>query len=291
MTSPRPLTISVITPSFRQPEWLRLCAASVADQKGEGFAVEHIVQDSLSGPEVAEVLKPFPNVRLFSEKDEGMYDAVNRGWERATGDILCWLNCDEQYLPGALEQVADYFRQHPETEVLFADVVVVNTSGEYVCSRQVLVPLLYHTWVCHLGAPSCATFFRADLIKKRGFTLNTHWKAVGDADLIVRLLRAKVCMRVLRSYLSVFVDTGENLSLRPVALRECEALASEAPRWAQALRRFWVILHRVRRLLRGLYKLQYFVCNLYVLSNPNQRVRLEVPHPTFHWKGRVDWKS
>ena len=128
MNSPLPVTISVVTPSYRQPEWLRLCAASVADQRGEGLTVEHLVQDSLSGPEIAEALRPYPGAQLFSEKDEGMYDAINRGWERASGDILCWLNCDEQYLPGALNAVAHYFRQHPDTEVLIADALVVDTA-------------------------------------------------------------------------------------------------------------------------------------------------------------------
>ena len=286
-----PLTISVITPSYRQLEWLRLCAASVADQSGEGLVVEHIVQDSLSGPEIAEAVQPFPKVKLVSEKDEGMYDAINRGWEKATGDILCWLNCDEQYLPGALAQVAEYFRRHPETEVLFADAFVVNPEGKYLCSRQALVPLLYHSWICHLGTLSCATFFRRDLIKERGFTLDTRWKSVGDADLIVRLLRAGVTMRVLRSYLSVFVDTGENMSLRPVALREMEAIAKEAPTWAQMLRRFWVVLHRVRRMLRGLYRVKPFSADIFTQARPAQRIHLDVTQPTFHWKGRVDWRS
>ena len=291
MNSMRPLTISVVTPSYRQPEWLRLCAASVADQTGDGLVVEHIVQDSLSGPEIAEVIQHFPNAKLVSEKDAGMYDAINRGWQKATGDILCWLNCDEQYLPGALAQVADYFRRHPETEVLFADAFVIHPSGEYNCSRQVLVPLLYHTWICHLGTLSCATFFRRDVIMEQGFTLDPRWKSVGDADLIVRLLRARVTLRVLRSYLGVFVDTGENMSLRPVALREMAELAATAPRWAQALRRFWVILHRVRRLLCGLYSLKPFSAEIYTQASPQKRTHLDVPHPTFHWKGRVDWRS
>jgi len=287
----RPLTISVVTPSYKQPEWLRLCAASVADQSAAGLIVEHIVQDSLSGPEIAEALRPFPKAQLVSEKDAGMYDAINRGWEKASGDILCWLNCDEQYLPGALAQVADYFRRHPETEVLFADAFVVDTSGNYSCSRQVLKPLLYHSWICHLGTLSCATFFRRDLVKERGFTLDTRWKSVGDADLLVRLLRARVEMRVLRSYCSVFVDTGENMSLRPIALREMAAIAAEAPRWAQFLRRFWVVLHRVRRMVRGLYRPAPFSADIYTPSSPAQRVHLEITRPTFHWKGRVDWRS
>jgi glycosyltransferase involved in cell wall biosynthesis len=287
----KPVTISVITPSYKQAEWLRVCAASVADQSGEGLVVEHIVQDSLSGPEVTEALRPFPNVKLVSEKDAGMYDAINRGWEKATGDVLCWLNCDEQYLPGALAEVADYFRQHPETEVLFADAFVVNPAGKYICSRQVLVPLLYHSWICHLGTLSCATFFRRDLIKERGFTLDTRWKSVGDADLIVRLLRAHVNMHVLRKYLSVFVDTGENMSMQPVALDEMERQAHEAPAWAQSLRRFWVVMHRVRRMLSGLYRVAPFSTDIYTLASPQQRVHLDVPNATFHWKGRVDWRS
>ncbi len=65
----KPLTISVITPSFRQADWLRLCAASVADQSDDGMIIEHIVQDSMSGPEVAEALHAFPRARLVSEKD------------------------------------------------------------------------------------------------------------------------------------------------------------------------------------------------------------------------------
>ena len=288
---PRPLKISVVTPSYRQPEWLRLCAASVADQTGDELIIEHIVQDSLSGPEIAEVLKPFPNVKLASEKDQGMYDALNRGWEKATGDILCWLNCDEQYLPGALARVADYFRQHPDTEVLFADAFVVNTTGDYICSRQVLVPLLYHSWICHLSTLSCATFFRRDLVKERGFMLDTRWKSVGDADLIVRLLRSGVKMHVLRDYLSVFVDTGENLSLRPIGLREMAALASEAPAWAQALRRPWVLIHRLRRMFSGLYRVKPFSADIYTLNSPDRRVHLDITEPTFHWKGRVDWRS
>ena len=291
MSDVKPITISVVTPSYKQPEWLKLCAASVADQVGESLTVEHIVQDSLSGPEIAEALKPLPNARLYTEKDTGMYDAINRGWEKATGDVLCWLNCDEQYLPGALGKVADHFRANPETEVLFADAFVINGQAQYVCSRQVLKPLLYHSWICHLGTLSCATFFRRDLVKARGFMLDTRWKSVGDADLIVRLLRKRVEMRVLREYLGVFVDTGENLSLSSKALAEMDALAREAPDWAQALRRYWVVLHRVRRMARGLYSPKPFAAEFYTPESPRQRVRLDVAKPTFHWKGRVDWRS
>ena len=81
-----PVRVSIVTPSFRGAQWLPLCIASVADQ--EGVAVEHIVQDSCSDDGTQEILAREPRVRAFIEKDRGMYDAVNRGLTRATGDVL-----------------------------------------------------------------------------------------------------------------------------------------------------------------------------------------------------------
>ena len=283
------MRISVVTPSYKQPEWLRLCVASVADQKTSGVEIEHIVQDSLSGPEIADAISSFPQVKLVSEKDQGMYDAINRGWGRATGDILCWLNCDEQFLPGALQAVADYFESHPEVDVLFADTVVVDGEGDYLCSRQVLVPQLYHTWICRLMTLSCSTFFRRKLLVENGGLLDPRWKDLGDAELIVRLLRANVNMGVLRQYLSAFADTGDNRNLKPLAQKERRDLTAQAPGWVQPLWMLWTFLHRLRRLANGLYWLRSFSYAIYTKASPAQRVQHGVPHPTFLWKARMKW--
>jgi glycosyltransferase involved in cell wall biosynthesis len=263
---------SIVTPSYQQPMWLRLCAASVADQGAPGIEVEHIVQDSLSGPEIAEAVKDFPGLKLVSEKDKGMYDAINR---------------DEQYLPGALKEVADYFRAHPETEVLFADAIIVDNDGAYVCSRPVLTPQLYHTWTCHLQTFSCSTFFRRDLMKKRGFMLDAGWKDLGDADLIIRMLRGGARMDTLRRYTTTFVDNGENRNLQPTARKEREALTGQAPLWVQRLRPFWVLLHRLRRMWHGVYSVKPFAYQIYTQASPRARVSFQVSKPTFYWSARM----
>jgi glycosyltransferase involved in cell wall biosynthesis len=85
--------VSVITPSYNGWPLTRLCVASVADQ---GVDLEHIIQDAGSTDETASALQPDQRVRFFQEKDRGMYDALNRGFDRATGEILGWLNCDER---------------------------------------------------------------------------------------------------------------------------------------------------------------------------------------------------
>src|SRR5574339_629315 len=117
------MRFSVITPSFQNSTWLKLCVASVADQ---GVAVEHIVQDAGSTDGTLDWLQTDPRVRLFVERDSGMYDAINRGLQRASGDVLAYLNCDEQYLPGALQSVTEFFVSHPSVDVVFGDFVVVN---------------------------------------------------------------------------------------------------------------------------------------------------------------------
>ena len=94
--------ISIVTPSYRRSAWLKLCIASVADQP---VGAEHIVQDAGSDDGTLDWLPRDSRVKVFVEKDQGMYDGVNRGLRRAGGDILAYLNCDEQYLPGALSTV------------------------------------------------------------------------------------------------------------------------------------------------------------------------------------------
>src|SRR6516225_10353465 len=121
------MKFSIVTPSFKNSEWLKLCIASVADQ--QGVELEHIVQDSCSDDGTGDWLPHDSRVKAFIEKDGGMYDAVNRGYRRATGDILAYLNCDEQYLPGALATVGKFFESNPEVDVVFGDCVIVDAKG------------------------------------------------------------------------------------------------------------------------------------------------------------------
>src|SRR5206468_775583 len=133
------------------------------------------IQDAGTGPELEEWTPGQPNLKLYVEKDRGMYDAINRGLRRATGEILAYLNCDEQYLPGTLSFVADLFARHPDVDVAFGDVVVVDPDGKYICSRQALPPRLYHTWVCTLPVFTAATFFRRRILDQHKLYFDESW--------------------------------------------------------------------------------------------------------------------
>ena len=275
---------SIITPSFRQLGWLKQCAASIADQ--QGVTLEHIVQDAGSGPELEAWATTQPGLQLFVEKDRGMYDAVNRGLRRAKGEFLSYLNCDEQYLPETLAEVARFFDSHPHIDVLFGNAVVVNEKGAYICSRPVVLPKLMHTNVCTLGVFTAATFFRRSLIDKHQLFFDDAWRATGDAVWVLELIRRGIKMAVIRRFMSTFTDTGDNLILATNSLDEQRRLRESAPRWAQKLSSLWILLFRLRRLLAGVYWPKPLRYAIYTETSPTQRQDFNVEKPTFRWPGR-----
>ena len=276
------MRFSIITPSFRNSKWLKLCIPSVADQ---GVELEHIVQDSCSDDGTQHWLPLDRRVKAFIEKDAGMYDAVNRGLRRATGDICAYLNCDEQYLPGALSAVHDFFNRNPSTDVVFADVVINDPQGRYLCHRKAVLPGKYHTWIsANLAILTCATFFRRKILDENGMFFNPKLKDVGDGEWVMRLIDQRVSMGILRRFTSTFTETGDNMNTRPNALREKSELIASAPEWARRCRSLIIGHYRLRKLLAGAYRQSPFRYEIYAESSPLVRVPFEALHPTTRWR-------
>lgn len=277
------MRFSVITPSFRSSDWLKLCIPSVADQT---VKLEHIVQDSCSDDGTQEWLPKDERVRAFVEKDKGMYDAVNRGLRRAAGDVLSYLNCDEQYLPGALLKVQQYFEANPKVEVVFADTVIVDANGDYICHRQASLPGKYHTLVSsNLSVFTCSTFFRRSVIDLYGLFFNAALKDLGDADWARRLLEKGTKMGLLGEFTSAFADTGMNMNLLPNARREERQMFESAPVWARRAKRIIILHYRLRRLLSGHYRrMAPFSYAIYTKASPKARVLKNAAKPTYRWR-------
>ncbi len=108
-------TISVVTPSFNQGQFLEAAMRSVLLQ---GYPnLEYIVLDGGSTDQSVPVIEHYAShlAHWHSAPDDGQSDAIARGFERASGDVLCWLNSDDLLLPGALWHVAEMFRQREPT--------------------------------------------------------------------------------------------------------------------------------------------------------------------------------
>jgi glycosyltransferase involved in cell wall biosynthesis len=275
---------SIITPSFRNSNWLKLCIASVADQEGVEF--EHIVQDSCSDDGTQDWLPHDSRVKAFIEKDSGMYDAVNRGYRRATGDILAYLNCDEQYLPGALKAVQTFFEANPGVEVALAQSLVTDGEGKYVCHRHLLKPHPQGMWY-RFPILTSSIFIRRRVIHERGIIFDTRWRDFGDFHWLLALVKNKVPMKVCNDLTSVFADTGENMNLKPNGVREKKETATMIPPWVRLLKPALIVHHRLRRFAAGHFSIQPMSYSVYTLQSPGQRVKFDVAKPTGVWWNRL----
>lgn len=103
---------------------LARCIESV---RAQGYpAVQHIVIDASSTDGTVELLRSTRGVEWVSEADRGQGHALNKGFARAGGEILGWLNADDQLAPGSLERVVDAFRSRPEAGVVYGDIEVIE---------------------------------------------------------------------------------------------------------------------------------------------------------------------
>ena len=282
------MKFSIITPSFRNSEWLKLCIPSVADQSAIQF--EHIVQDSCSDDDTKNWLPNDTRVKAFIEKDSGMYDAVNRGFRRAQGEILAYLNCDEQYLPGALKTVGDFFDAHPRVEAVFTDSIVIDSDGNYICHRPSLVPKKNAMWV-RFPVLTCGIFIRRSVIEERGILFDTRWRDLGDFWWIREMVVRGVRMAVLPELTSIFTDTGDNMNLKANAQRERREKTKMMPTWIRLLHFYWVFQNRARLALRVGVKKQPFDYAIYTRTSPARRISFRAAQPTTFWKGRLTFQS
>lgn len=273
--------VSVVTPSLNNLEFLKRCCASVADQ--DGVRVEHLVIDGGSTDGTVAWLRSQPGLRWISEPDTGMYDAINKGLRLAQGQLLAYLNCDEQYLPGALSAAIREFECRPDAGLVFADALVVRPDGTLLACRK-SYPLRWHyIATSHLYVMSCALFWRRTVLNLvPGF--DARFKARGDAEFVLNLLRAGIRTSHLRRYVAAFTHHSSNLGASPLAAAE-EAAAREAlPSWLRASRYALIALRRIEKLFHGAYSQKMpFSYALYTEPDIRQRRTFHAERTSVFW--------
>jgi len=117
--------ITVVTPSYNQGKYLEETILSVVGQHYPNL--EYIVMDGGSTDQSVEIIKKYEKhlTHWVSEKDGGQSAAINKGFGMATGDILCWLNSDDMYLPGTLAYVASKL-DPDQPEMIFGNCVHID---------------------------------------------------------------------------------------------------------------------------------------------------------------------
>lgn len=184
------MTLSIVTPSFNQGQFIERTIQSVLSQS-LSEKLEYVVVDGGSTDETLSILKKYSSQLTFvSEKDKGQTDAVNKAIKMTTGDIIGWLNSDDIYYPNAFATVQKYFNDHPEIDVLYGKANHIDKNND------ILEPYYTEKWnserlkeICYICQP--AVFFRRSIITHFG-ALNEQLQYCMDYEFWLRLSKAGV---------------------------------------------------------------------------------------------------
>ncbi len=177
--------ISVVTPSFNHAEFLEATLRSVQEQ--DYPALEHIVIDGGSSDGSVDIIRRHAAhlADWVSEPDHGQTHALIKGFERATGDVLCWLNSDDVFEPGTLRRVGRLFSSRPDVEFVFGDSLWIHPDGTPMRRRNEM-PFIKWVWLyAHNYIAQPAAFWRAELYRRVG-GLDPAYDLAMDGDLFAR---------------------------------------------------------------------------------------------------------
>jgi len=183
------MKISIITATYNSADHIKSCLASVQNQSYQN--IEHIIIDGASTDKTLEIIKDTPNrvVKIISEPDNGIYDALNKGIKQATGDIVCFLHADDLFASEkTLQKVFLHFKLS-STDVAYGDLEIIKKSNEdklFRCwkSKAFHPEMLQYGWM----PPHPALFIKKSLYNKIG-GFDTSYKISGDYDFILRLFQ------------------------------------------------------------------------------------------------------
>lgn len=214
-----PPKISIVMPCFNSVDFIERSIRSVIEQNYENF--ELFIKDGGSDDGTVDIIrfyaKKYPNiVRWVSSKDKGQTDAINIGMEEVKGDILTYLNADDVYKKGTLEEVADFFIKNPSVMWVYGRADIIN-SDDVEIRRWIthyknfwLSNYSYSTLLILNYISQMATFWRKDAAVNTGqFDITQHF--VMDYDYWLRLGK-RYKAGFINKYLASFRITAMNKS-------------------------------------------------------------------------------
>ena len=189
----QPPLISIVTPSFNQAQFIAEAIASVRLQNYRNY--EHLIVDGVSTDGTIAIIRDLATsdehkaVTWVSELDSGQSEALNKGFRRARGEIIGWLNSDDRYLTDCFEHVNKAFDANPDIDIIYGDYRLVDESGKFLRVRREIdfnaFILLYHHM---LYIPTTATFFRRRIFDE-GNLIDEKLQYAMDLDFFLRLAK------------------------------------------------------------------------------------------------------
>ena len=181
--------ISIVTVSYNQGQFIEDNILSVINQNYSN--IEHIIIDAGSTDGTLEILKKYEkHLNWVSEPDKGQSDGLNKGFKKASGDIIGWINSDDRLVSGSLDNVASFFKDNPEEIAVVGNINLITEKGDFV--RTVLSePYEYKNMVNQKrGVTQPSTFLKKEVFNKIGY-LDESLHYAMDFDLFLRVSSIK----------------------------------------------------------------------------------------------------
>ena len=268
--------ISVVTPSYNQAPYIRDTIESILDQQYPNM--EYFVIDGGSSDGTQDIIREYQD-RIdwwVSEKDKGQSDAINKGFRRSSGELLCWVNSDDVLFPGCLDTISGLYLQKGKPDILHANCALIDENGFiirlYRLPRETRFFLNRGVWV----TPPPAVFFKANLLRKVGY-LDTKFQFSMDLDLWLRIIQAGGEIAFSPKYLGGFRWHQASKTVKAVMKKK---KTEESPETREILDRTFASATADRRLFwRRVWKI-YQLFNLSYLRSYIETSRVKGKH----WK-------
>ncbi len=210
---------SIITPCFNAKNYIRNCVESV-QYACKDIDYEHIITDGGSTDETLDILnaliKANPHLRIYSERDRGMYDALNKGIATAKGSIIGHLNTDEQYnaegLRLAIQKLTAPTRSSKASELqaVFSPTIMLNSQYEFIqIFNQVVVPRPIDT-LWSMPVQSCSLLYKKSVWER--YPYNVKYRLVADHEWFKKQMFMGLKIEVVKKPIGIFVWRPNNLS-------------------------------------------------------------------------------
>jgi glycosyltransferase involved in cell wall biosynthesis len=223
--------ITVVTPSYNQGRFIEATIRSVLLQ--DYPSLEYIIMDGNSSDETISIIRKYGDRidHWESVPDHGQAHAINKGFSRATGEVLCWLNSDDLLMPEALRTVGRYFRDHPTSRMITGGWIMYFEEPRHVNACRPCGIGLRPTPIRMLGSNAYlgqhSTFWRRDVVDQVGL-LNESLHYAMDHEFFTRCVMHGVEIRTVDDVLAVFRQHKGQKTATPEAYAE-ESQKAKAP--------------------------------------------------------------